>query len=274
MKIRSISTRVAAVAMGAALAVGVAMPASADSTAKVDRGEFAKVVVDKWTLAQVQKEFDSAGTNVTTSSTSRTVKWKTTTSSYGSVNVSFTKTGGKWIVASKSASWGVDAKQTSNKFTQSEFGKVKLNSTLASVQKTAGTSGVVTYEYKSKYTNSRTVEWPVPNFKLGYVSVDFDYENGAWKTYSKYAWWAGSPKQVSNKMTRTEYDKIKENSTTLDGARKIAGSSGTLNSESQSEYSHVRSYDWPVASRYGRVNIDFKYVSGKWTAYDKYAYWG
>ncbi|GMA37291.1 hypothetical protein [Demequina litorisediminis] len=274
MKIRSISTRIAAVAMGAALAVGVAIPASADTSAKVDKGEYTKVVVGKWTLAQVQKEFDSAGTNVSTSSTSRSVKWKTTTrlERFG-VRLLCQEVG----QVDRVVEVGLVGRRREADLGQVHAVRVRqgrLGSTLASVQKTAGTAGVVTSEYKSAYTESRTVEWPVPGYKYGWVQVDFTKKSGQWKTNIKAASWANGPKQTSNKMTKTEFDKIKVDKTTLDQARTIAGTSGTLTYEFVGSTVKSRTYYWPVSSRYGFAYVSFDGDTGKWIADYKNYYAG
>ncbi|WP_062298782.1 hypothetical protein [Demequina maris] len=183
--------RIVVAVAGAALAVGIAVPASADSTPKVDRSEYA--AVKRGTpLATVQAKFDSKGAKTSeyigTYVKSQTREWKTATSPYGWVMVDFEKKNGRWVLDSKSVSWGVDAKQTADKMTKGEFQKIWTGKTIAQVRKIAGTSGTRTYEYTSRYQRTITVEWPTPS-PYGYASVDFKWKNGTYVVTSKSAYW-------------------------------------------------------------------------------------
>ncbi|WP_062521015.1 hypothetical protein [Demequina silvatica] len=183
--------RIVVALAGAALAIGVAVPASADSTPKVDRTEFAAVKRGT-SLTKVQSTFDATGKKTSeyigTYVKSQTREWKTTTSEYGWVIVDFTKKNGVWVLDSKAVHWGVDATNTADKMTKAEFQKIWNGKTIAQVRSIAGTKGTNVYEYLSQYQKTITVEWPVDS-EYGYAQVDFKWKNGAYTVVGKNAYW-------------------------------------------------------------------------------------
>ncbi|WP_062517449.1 hypothetical protein [Demequina gelatinilytica] len=190
---------VAAAALAAVLAAGVAGPASANSDPTVDRAEYEAVQIDD-TLSSVQALFDGPGRRTDefvdivdvkagVEKQSRTWRVAGTTRSEPAVDVVFAHTRGAWRVVAKFALWRMGPRASADDLTRAEYRLITKGMTLAAMHDVTGGSETWTDSAKVRgKAASRTYMWRAPAAASGFVVVELKWRDGAYRVDHKTDW--------------------------------------------------------------------------------------
>lgn len=165
---------------------------------------------------------------------------------------------------------------------QGEFNQIRNGMAMKQVHRIFEVPGKQTsydsgYPGKYGWPATRSRDYRVKS-KWGSVTVNYNKVNGTWKVTGKSAYWGTSPAGTRGYVTRPEFTKVGKGMT-MSRTHSIFGAAGVQTSYDSGlpgkyGWPATQSRDYRVASKWGWVTVDYKYVNGAWKITGKSAYWG